>query len=309
LRAVIDVGSNAVLLLVAERADGSWRPVHEESRVTGLGRGAKSTGVLAPESQRATLSVLAEFWNRAVAAGARRVVALATMAARLAINADEFLDAAARQSTPVAVLSGEDEARYGFLAVAQDPLFADDRRISVVDVGGHSTEIVTAHREPKGWDVLFRRSFAIGALGLREGPLQDPSPSAADLLRAVVAVDEALGMAYLPGQCGRIVTLGATGTNLVTIRDKATLWRPDRVHGSVLGFEEVSKAVSWMCGMDDAGRAAIVGIEPGREHTLHAGALILERCLQALGGPGCTVSVRGWRHAVLSDDGWFKPDQ
>jgi exopolyphosphatase / guanosine-5'-triphosphate,3'-diphosphate pyrophosphatase len=35
---------------------------------------------------------------------------------------------------------------------------------------------------------------------------------------------------------------------------------------------------------------------------LHAGALILERFLQALHVLGCRVTVRGWRHALLERD-------
>ena len=277
----------------------------EATRVTGLGKGTKTSGLLSPEGQGATLSAMAELWSLANEQGAQQVVALATMAARLASNTSQFLDAAARQETPVRVLSGEDEARYGFLAVAHDPLFQSDQRVSTVDVGGHSTEIVTADRQDTGWDVRFHRSFPIGALGLREGAFQKQSPTASEQLRAVVEIDDALGFVNLPGTCGRVVTLGATGTNLVSIRDKSVQWEPDRVHGSVLDYEEVSKAVAWMCEMDDAGRAAIVGIEPGREQTIHAGALVLERCLNALKGLECTVSVRGWRHAVLADDDWF----
>jgi exopolyphosphatase/guanosine-5'-triphosphate,3'-diphosphate pyrophosphatase len=55
--------------------------------------------------------------------------------------------------------------------------------------------------------------------------------------------------------------------------------------------------------MTDAERAALVGIEPGRERTIHIGALIVERALLALVAEAVYVSVRGWRHAML--DRWF----
>jgi exopolyphosphatase/guanosine-5'-triphosphate,3'-diphosphate pyrophosphatase len=116
-----------------------------------------------------------------------------------------------------------------------------------------------------------------------------------------VQIDDAIGLRYLPHQCGTVVTLGATGTNLVTIREKMAAWDPVRVHGSVLGYDEVSLAFEHLSSLGDAGRAAVVGIEKGREHTLHAGALILERALYALGAEECSVSVRGWRHALLEE--------
>jgi exopolyphosphatase/guanosine-5'-triphosphate,3'-diphosphate pyrophosphatase len=209
---------------------------------------------------------------------------------------------AAAQGTPVFVLPGDEEARLGFLAVADDPTFAS-HRISIVDVGGQSTELVTADRTPSGWNFLFRRSFPLGTLGLRGSMLHEEAPGIPAVLHAVQEIDDIFGVCYLPNQCGEVVTLGATGTNLVSIRDKMTKWQPELVHGAVLDYEEISKAAGWMFRMTDAERAAIVGIEPGREKTLHIGALILERAMQAFRAEKCRVSVRGWRHALLESQG------
>lgn len=302
-KAVIDVGSNSVLTLVAEWDGKSWATVKETSEVTGLGRGTKTSGVLSEKGMSQTLAALKRGFSVAENLGAIEIRAAATMAARIARNSAAFLDRASEQGTPVTVLSGEDEARFGFEAVAHDPLFAADPRVSIIDVGGHSTELVTADRRSDDWSVSFKKSFAVGALGLREGSLKAESPGFLERLDAVQEVDEVIGQRFLPGSAGRAVTLGATGTNLVTIRESMTDWKPELVHGAWIGYEEVSKAVDRMCSLDDEGRSRIVGIEKGREHTLHAGALILERFLFALGVEGCSVSVRGWRHAMLESLG------
>jgi exopolyphosphatase/guanosine-5'-triphosphate,3'-diphosphate pyrophosphatase len=81
-----------------------------------------------------------------------------------------------------------------------------------------------------------------------------------------------------------------------------TEWDPTRVHAAWLDYEEVSKAVGWLCGMTDAERAAVPGLERGREQTIHIGALILERFLHAIRSLGTSVSVRGWRHALLESE-------
>ena len=52
-------------------------------------------------------------------------------------------------------------------------------------------------------------------------------------------------------------------------------------------------------------RAALVGIEKGRERTIHIGALILERFLYALKAEGSFVSVRGWRHGMIETDSYW----
>jgi exopolyphosphatase/guanosine-5'-triphosphate,3'-diphosphate pyrophosphatase len=106
-------------------------------------------------------------------------------------------------------------------------------------------------------------------------------------------------MEYRPHEAGLAVALGATGTNLITIRERMIEWDPAKVHGQWLDYEEVSKSVSWLGAMTDAERALVPGMERGREKTIHLGSLILERFLYAIHVLGCRVSVRGWRHALL----------
>jgi exopolyphosphatase/guanosine-5'-triphosphate,3'-diphosphate pyrophosphatase len=295
-KAVLDVGSNSVLLTVAELGPEGWVPVLERTAVTSLGEGTKETGLLSEAAQARTLEAIRRFWKEAEDAGAE-VQAWGTMALRIARNQGEFVAASQKQGTPVGVLSWEEEADLGFRAVAADPLFLHEDRISIIDPGGQSTELVTADRAGDDWVVRFRRSYPIGTLGLRGRfgeRLVFPG-----LLEAVTEIDDTIGLAYGPDQSGRAVVLGATGTNLVTIRERMVQWDPVRVHGARLEYEEASKAVGWLGPLSDAERADTVGLEPGRETTIHYGALILERFLFALRANECRVSVRGWRHALL----------
>lgn len=295
-KAVLDVGSNSVLLTVAELGPEGWVPVLERTAVTSLGEGTKETGLISEAAQTRTLEAIQRFWREAEGEGAE-VQAWGTMALRIARNQGEFVAASQKQGTPVGVLSGEEEAELGFRAVATDPLFLHEARISIIDPGGQSTELVTADRTADGWSIGFRRSYPIGTLGLRGRygeRLVFPG-----LLDAIAEIDDSIGLAYRPGQGGAVVVLGATGTNLITIRDRMTHWDPSRVHGARLDYEEASKAVGWLGPLSDMERAETVGLEPGRETTIHYGALILERFLFALRAYECRVSVRGWRHALL----------
>ena len=300
-RAVVDVGSNSVLLLVAERAETGWRTLLETSEVTGLGTGTQQTRRLRADAQERTLAAVRRAFETAAEHGAP-CVAAGTMALRIAENAGAFQQVAERQGTPVETISGDEEAQLGLAAVMDDPAFADHVRVSVVDPGGHSTELTTAERAGPGYEVLFRRSFPVGALGLLEGPMADESPGLGARLSAVELIDDSIGLQYLPAQAGTAVALGATPTNLVAMRERLEDWDAERVHGQYLDFEEVSKAVGSLCDMTELERAALVGLESGRERTIHIGALILERFLQSLHVLGCAVSTRGWRHALLERD-------
>lgn len=299
IRAVVDVGSNSLILLVARLELGVWTPIHEVTRITGLGSGLRATGVLGEQSMADSLAALAEFREIAASLSAGVMHAGGTMAVRSAANQAEFLTRAAAQGTPITVISGDEEAALGFDAVANDPAFASHARLSIIDPGGNSTELCTADRRGSSWDVRLRRSYPVGALALRDGVLANESPNSFALLEAAAEIDDLVGLGYRPGESGTAIVLGATGTNLVSIRDQMATWQPDRVHGAVLTYEEVSKFVSSLSQLDDAGRRAVVGIQPGRERTIHVGALILERFLFALRAEEVSVSVRGWRHAWL----------
>jgi exopolyphosphatase/guanosine-5'-triphosphate,3'-diphosphate pyrophosphatase len=298
-RAAIDVGSNSVLLLIEESFEGGWRQLHEATEVTSLGAGVKKSGLLSEEGVRKTLAALDRFYQAARDYLVDEVLCAATMAARIAKNTPMFLALASQQKTPVIVLSGNDEAELGFLAITSDPTFNDAERLSIVDVGGQSTEVVTALKVGSIWKTEFSRSFPIGTLQLKDGTLHSECPTGPEILQTAVDLDDAIGLCYLKGKCGATVCLGATGTNLVSIKKSMAKWDPKAVHGEWLTFGEISQEVGRLMRLRESERRAIVGIEPGREPTLPAGALILERMLHAMGAPGTFVSTRGWRHALL----------
>lgn len=298
-RAVLDVGSNSVLLLVSEWNGHQWQPIFEDTAVTALGEGTKATGLLGERGMSASLDAIKQFFDQSKKLGAEKIYAGATMAARIAQNTTEFINRGQQQNTPIHVLSGEDEAQLGFEAVCSDPLFLKHSRISIVDPGGHSTELVTADRASEGWKVQFRKSFPIGTLGVKSSLLPEESNDGLSILRATKAVDDLIGLCYRPGQSGHVVVLGAAGTNLISVREKHEKWEPDKVHGANLDYEEISKAVGWLMPMTDEERKQIPGLEKGREKTIHLGSFVLERFLFALRAESCSVSIRGWRHALL----------
>lgn len=298
--AVIDVGSGSILLLVAEKSEAGWNAVAERSKVTLLGEGVKQSGQILAHRKADTLATLAEFWSIAQSEGATTIFAGGTAALRLAQNAQEFLQAAEQQGTRVVVLSDVQEAELGFLAVADDAAFADASRITIIDPGGQSTEVVQATRTDGGWVKSFEKSFGIGTLQLRGELLAVETPGPAEIMRASSWIDDTIGTAINPADPGKIVCLGAPGTDLVCVREGWEDWRPDEVHGARLDYEEVGKAVGWLMRMTDAERDVVIGVQKGRGTTIHIAALILERMLNSLAAPECYVSIRGWRWAMLN---------
>ncbi|HXH60277.1 MAG TPA: hypothetical protein VNI20_02860 [Fimbriimonadaceae bacterium] len=300
-RAIVDVGSNSVLLVVAEKSDLGWQAIYESSEVTGLGTGIKRTGEIQKDAAERTLAAIKRAAERATDRNAKCEV-VGTMALRIAKNAEAFMAQASRQGTPMRVLSGEEEAELGLQAVLDDPTFSEHKLVCVIDPGGNSTEMTVADRSSGDAHIVFQHSFPVGALGLIDGPLHDETPDGPARLDAIVLVDGLLNSVKVPDNCGTAIALGATPTNLASIWMKLEKFDHKAVHGAQIGFETVSKSVGALCDMKEKARAALRGIEPGREKTIHAGALILERFMNAAHVEKCFVSSRGWRHALAFFD-------
>ena len=92
-RAVIDVGTNPVKLLVAEVAGHQVRPLWEESKQTRLGEGFYETHQLQREAIHATAYFAAEFAQIARSYKPESVRLIATSAARDALNQADLLQA------------------------------------------------------------------------------------------------------------------------------------------------------------------------------------------------------------------------
>src|SRR6266581_3249648 len=92
-RAVIDVGTNSIKLLVAEVAGRDVKPIFEESRQTRLGQSFYSNHRLQAGPISRTAEAVAAFVGKAKAAGAVSIRVIATSAARDAVNSADLTSA------------------------------------------------------------------------------------------------------------------------------------------------------------------------------------------------------------------------
>ncbi len=293
--AVIDVGTNSVLLLVAERRpDGSFVAVDERMEITRLGKGVDRTGELAPDAVEATVEALASFARAARQAGAEALSVTATSAARDARNGRLFFDRAREAAgVEVEVLSGDLEAELSYEAARAD---FGPGPLAILDIGGGSTEVVVG----EGERLAFRRSFDVGAVRLTERHLASDPPSGAelaalraDLARAVADVPRAPAGARVVGIAGTVTTLCAISLGLDGYDGRL-------VHGKELPAPEVRALADRLAPLPLEARRHVPGLPPKRADTIVAGAEILLAVLERLGGRALTVSDKGIRWGLLA---------
>lgn len=292
--ATIDVGTNSVLLLVAERAgDGGFAAVLERMEITRLGRGVDRTHRLDPQAIEETVAAVRTFAAEARAAGATQIACVATSAARDASNGAAFFTrVAAEAGVTVETIPGHDEAALSFEAAARD--FADGRPMVVIDIGGGSTEFIYGARKPD-----FSTSLDLGSVRMTERFLHSDPPTALELAALNAAVDAALAPLPAPPPGARVVGIAGTITTLAAVKQRLVHYDGARVHGSELTHADLASLVRRLSELTEDERRGVAGIPPKRADVIVAGAAIAERALARLGAGTMTVSDRGVRWGLL----------
>ncbi|HUJ68689.1 MAG TPA: exopolyphosphatase, partial [Syntrophorhabdales bacterium] len=143
----IDIGTNAVLLLIAAEEAGTFREIADLSAITRLGEGLIRTRRLSREAMERTIAALEKYRMALDAHQGEIVSAFGTSALREAENRNEFIEMAReRAGFDVKVFSEYEEAYYTYLSVNRDPAIAGSDLV-IVDIGGGSTEITRGTRE------------------------------------------------------------------------------------------------------------------------------------------------------------------
>jgi len=300
--AAIDVGTNTVLLTVAERRGHSFQPVVERAEITRLGRGVDRTGRLDPAAIAETVAVIARYAAEARSLGATRIAAVATSAARDAGNGAEFFEAAraAAGLVPEVIVGGE-EARLVHLSAWGD-FGAPGRRLAVLDVGGGSSELTWGGGPvPDG-----RRSFQMGAVRLTERVSPGDPPSGDELRRMREAAHQALAEMKEIRASGalagaRLVAVAGTVTTLAAVALALPEYDAARVHGSALSLDGLRALLGRLAALTTEERARLPGMEPKRADVIVAGAVLVVAALELGGFDALTVSDRGVRWGLLHD--------
>ncbi len=305
-RAILDVGTNSVKLLVADTDGRGVVPVWESSEQTRLGRGFYETQTLQPEAIEATAQAACRFAEIARSMGAETLRVIATSAARDAINRLDLL-AALQRTTGVEteVISGETEADWAFAGVASTPGWAADR-ILVLDVGGGSTEfILGANGHPE-----FRTSLALGSVRWLERLQPGDNPTPADLKRCRDALREflrrelnqSLGtLLTVRGLPHRTVGVGGSTALLALIHLGCRDFDRAKIEATEFRPEQLSKLVERLWSLPLTQRRLLPGLPSERADVILIGAAIYEAIVNLFDLPSLGVSLRGLRFAALMD--------
>ena len=309
-RAVIDVGTNSIKLLVADVLGCEVRPIHEESRQTRLGRGFYETQRLQPETIAHTAEAVWEFANTAREKNSDSIRVIATSAARDAANPRDLTQAIERVSDlKVEIISGEQEAEWAFQGVTAGTELSK-APLLLLDVGVGSTEFILGRGKRK----LFARSFPLGTVRLMEKfPHCDPPTRAQftacrDWIRNFLRQEvrpllEPSLLREADSPFGDIQLVGTGGTTSILARIENRLERFDRerIEATRLSLEQVQTHRRRLWQLPLAERKEVPGMPKLRADVILTGVAIYEEVMKEFGFKQLRISTRGLRFAAVMD--------
>jgi exopolyphosphatase/guanosine-5'-triphosphate,3'-diphosphate pyrophosphatase len=217
--AIIDIGSNSIKILVAERAsDGSVTAVFNKTLDARISAGISHAHPrLSEENMVRGLTAIGDLINATEPFGPDRFVLVATSAVRDAQNGREFRERVrAATGHEIRILSGEEEADLIGRGLTCDPALVNLTNFYVFDLGGGSLECLSFLDRR----VLQAASVRLGCVRLTEKFVNDPSQPLTSEIVTTIAEHTRMSLASAPfifSLQPDAVAIGTGGT-LTTVR-------------------------------------------------------------------------------------------
>jgi exopolyphosphatase/guanosine-5'-triphosphate,3'-diphosphate pyrophosphatase len=293
--ASIDIGTNTILLLIAEAGKGGINPLFEMETVVRLGEEIQKNGILLKKAMDRGLQTLSQYTERCQEMGVQKIFAVGTSALREAKNSRVFQKLVQEKlHLSVEVISGEEEAQLSFLAVEKD-LKEEKKPILVVDVGGGSTEFILG----KGGLISQWSSLPLGSVRFTEQFLcSDPvheeewekmEREVRKLLIRIPHSKEPLSM----------VAVGGTATTLASVEQGLEDFIAEKIHHFALEKEALKNQLLLYRSKTIEERKKIPGLPVARADVILAGAAILYLTMEELHRPSVLISCQGVRYGLI----------
>ncbi|MDO8643576.1 MAG: Ppx/GppA phosphatase family protein [bacterium] len=319
MKAAIDIGTNTVLLLIANPSQppltsrggvpplgvrggqGELAIIYDEVRITRLGEQLHTTGRFSEQAMQRTFSALKEYKKICDEKKVSEIRAVGTAAFRKAENAVAFVQRVQKETgIKIKIISGEEEAALAYSSVKRD--FGGE--VMALDIGGGSTEIISE---------TTSISFPLGCVELTEKFFKLDPVTREEVERVYKMIDNILNKNVGATPCGcpnkegghgdpplqHLIALAGTATTLSAINQKMKTWDPKKIQGSVIKKEALEKIIRTLVSKTVEERKKIIGMVPERSDLLLSGAMILQKVMERLGVDKVTVSDRGVRYGLL----------
>ena len=275
---VLDVGSNTVHLQIMDAHHGSaplpYESFKEEIR---LAEFLTESGELSQEGITTLLGTLNRLKAQAKNIKIDETLAFATSAIREASNSESVLTAVLNETgIDLQVLSGEDEARFTFVA-ARRWVGWSAGDLLLLDIGGGSLEIARGDQE----NPSYSSSVMLGASRLTRQFLTGDPFTEKSLNKLAKYIEETLSpMISEIGNTSKCTVIGTSKT-FRTLRRIQENYLPGL--GRDLRRDGIDQITAKLQTMTHSQRADLPGVSSSRARQIVAGAMVAQKTMESLG--------------------------
>lgn len=296
--AAIDIGTNTIRMIVAERKDKKIRTLARSTRIIGLGRCLRDTGKIGELELQEAIKALRMFRQEMDLHGVDSYRSCGTACLREAANREHFLAAAREAGIVTETISPAEESRLVWEGVRLAiPMRAGD---IIADIGGGSTEFTAG---PKAGESV---SLPVGIVVMSAlMPLSDPPLDyewKALSLYAKARIEDGTKI-FGHRVKRRLIGTAGTFTTLFAIEKRMTRYEPDQVNGAVLSKETALGWAKRLSGMTDADRLLLPGMEKGRERYMVPGMAMIVAVLNRFKSDSVIISDAGMLEGIIAGIG------
>jgi hypothetical protein len=295
VRAAIDIGSNTIHIVVAHSSPDDLAILADEVDLVRIGESVTTTGEISEQKLDEAIAVLQRYKTLAVQLGADSIMVVATEAIRQANNGNTFLEQV-QQKTGLAVdlISGDVEAVLTFFGATYETLKkADpDLPLAVMDLGGGSTELITAH----GSNITWLTSLPIGSGALHDRSMPSDPPSTEELDAAHASLQSSLQDVHVQQTISALIVTGGSANSLLFLAQHANFLDADNHH---LTVDALQRCEALLTSTPAEAIAERYGQPVERTRILPAGCLIIQEMMTRFQLANIQVSLHGIREGVL----------
>lgn len=286
LRAVIDIGSNSVRLVIYKIEKKLPITLYNEREICELGKYNKRSGKLTSKATKKTFILLQRFKILLDQVGVNEVYAVATEAVRKAKNYSIFVEYAEKIiDQKIIILSGLEEAQISALGTIRSNINVNG---VVADLGGGSLEIIQVENDLSKEAV----SLPIGTLQFGEyEPLSKQLDNRID--------SEIKDHVNLFNDNEILYAVGGTWRSIARLIIKKSNHPINIVDGFSISANKLEKALVSMVQSIKTNSKMKLSISDHRLNTIPYGAVIMIRLLKQLNIKRVIFSSQGLREGVL----------
>lgn len=293
--AIIDLGSNSARLIVMHiYHNGSYNLVYHQKEAIRLSEGMSDTNRLEQAAMNRAIATLRMFTHMCELFEVNKILAVTTAAVRASENGTDFLRMVHRNTRiPLQVISGEEEARLGYIGVLNT---LDVPDALIFDLGGGSTEL-TLVRNRKIEQII---SMPFGAVTMTERFGTQNKVSEAQLTDLYNYIMRQLEQVpWLDRLNIPLIGIGGTMRNIAKMDQRVRNYPFSKVHNYKVGPLSFSELWRILVEKTAEQRRKIPGLSSERADIIIAGSTIIKCLLTVTKGTQLIASGCGLREGLF----------